>query len=434
MPWPAHTPLPPEIAGSGHGWWGGYRRYPVFSSGWVRGRMRSWGTGLAIWTLIALALLLKAGIDPRAGATMLTHTLLTYGLPIVLGPLAGAWVVRRAWTARSTALALPIAVVAAVGVCLAVEHWLLDPVKDQVAAWTGDVDAEGRRNRLRMELGLSAVRPNPNSNPDPNRAANPPDPYKETAEAGPGSPAMLITSVAVSFWLAGGLGVWQWHRQRALLTALQQRRRFEAERSARQEAEIRLSVLAAQVEPHFLFNTLAGVRGAVTSDPARANEMIDRLVDYLRASIPKLRADGHLAHSTLGAQIDVVRAYLALMHARVPRLSPAIDVPARLLAVRFPPLMLISLAENAVKHGVEPKIGPAAITVSAREDDGGFLEVAVADNGVGFSGSDAGSGIGLANVRARLQELYGNRAALALRTNTDGGVIATIRLPLEVAA
>ncbi len=427
MPWPAHTPLPPEIAGGGHGWWGGYRRYPVFSGGWVRGRLRSWGTGLAIWTLVALALLLKAGIDPRAGATMLTHTLLTYGLPIVLGPLAGAWVVRQAWTARSTALALPIAVVAAVGVCLAVEHWLLDPIKDQVAAWTGDVDGEGRRNRLQMELGLSAVRPNPNP------TANPPAATRETTEAGPNSPAMLITSVAMSFWLAGGLGVWQWHRQRALLTAVQQRRRFEAERSARQEAEIRLSVLAAQVEPHVLFNTLAGVRSAMTSDPARASEMIDRLVDYLRASIPQLRADGHLAHSTLQAQIDVVRAYFALMHARVPRLSPAIDVPARLLAARFPPLMLISLAENAVKHGVEPKIGPAAITVSARED-GGFLEVAVADNGVGFSGAEAGSGIGLANVRARLQELYGNRAGLALRTNTGGGVIATIRLPLEAAA
>jgi signal transduction histidine kinase len=425
MPWPTDAPLPTEIVGSGHGWWSGYRRYAVFSAGWVIGRMRSWGVGLAVWTLIALGLVLNADVDVRAGAIVVTHTLMSYGLPIVLGPLAGAWVVRQSWPARRTGIALALAMAAVVSACVAVQTWLLDPVKDQVAQWTGDVDAQGRRNRVQMVLGVTTFRSSEGQTAAPSE-----QPVETVAD----SVAMLVTAVVLTFWLAGGLGLWHWHRQQAMLLALQQRRRFEAERAARHEAEMRLSVLAAQVEPHFLFNTLAGVRGAMTSDPARASEMIDRLVDYLRASIPQLRADGHLAHSTLGAQIDVVRAYLALMHARVPRLQHAIDVPAPLLAARFPPLMLISLAENAVKHGVEPKIGPASITVSASEDGGGFLEVAVADNGVGFSGADAGSGIGLANVRARLQELYGDRAELALRTNAGGGVIAMIRLPLEAAA
>jgi LytS/YehU family sensor histidine kinase len=90
-------------------------------------------------------------------------------------------------------------------------------------------------------------------------------------------------------------------------------------------------VLAAQVEPHFLFNTLAGVRSAISTDPPRASEMIDRLVDYLRAAIPRLRSDGG-AQATLGSQLDIVRAYLGLMAARMPRLSYAIDVPAELLA------------------------------------------------------------------------------------------------------
>jgi two-component sensor histidine kinase len=429
MPWPTDAPLPTELVGSGHGWWSGYRRYAVFSAGWVTGRMRSWGVGLAVWTLVALGLVLNnADVDARTAAIVVTHTLMSYGLPMLLGPLAGAWVVRQPWPTRRTGIALALAMAAVVGACVAVQVWLLDPVKDQVAQWTGDVDAQGRRNRVQMVLGVTTFRSSEQA-PQGQRAVPSEQPVETVAD----SVAMLVTAVVLTFWLAGGLGLWHWHRQQAMLLALQQRRRFEAERAARQEAEIRLSVLAAQVEPHFLFNTLAGVRSAMTSDPARASEMIDRLVDYLRASIPQLRADGHLAHSTLEAQIDVVRAYLALMHARVPRLRQAIDVPARLHTARFPPLMLISLAENAVKHGVEPKIGPASITVSAREDSG-FLEVAVADDGVGFSGAEAGSGIGLANVRARLQELYGDRAELALRTNAGGGMIATIRLPLEAAA
>jgi signal transduction histidine kinase len=428
MPWPTNAPLPTEIVGSGHGWWSGYRRYAVFSSGWVLGRLRSWGVGLAVWTLIAVGLVLNADVDTRAAAIVVTHTLMSYGLPMVLGPLACAWVVKQPWPTRRTGIALALAMAVVVGACVAVQIWLLDPVKDQVAQWTGDVDAQGRRHRVQMVLGVTTFRSSEQA-PEGQPAAPNEPPVETVAD----SVAVFVTAVVLTFWLAGGLGLWHWHRQQAMMLALQQRRRFEAERAARQEAEIRLSVLAAQVEPHFLFNTLAGVRGAMTSDPARASEMIDRLVDYLRASIPKLRADGHLAHSTLGAQIDVVRAYLALMHARLPRLQPAIDVPARLLAAHFPPLMLISLAENAVKHGVEPKIGPVSITVSARED-GGVLEVAVADDGVGFGGAEAGSGIGLANVRARLHELYSHRAELALRTNTGGGVVATIRLPLEAAA
>jgi hypothetical protein len=130
----------------------------------------------------------------------------------------------------------------------------------------------------------------------------------------------------------------RWREARELAQAQAQRR----------EAELRLSVLAAQVEPHFLFNTLAGVRSAISTDPARASDMVDRLADYLRAAIPRLRSDGG-AQATLGSQLDIVRAYLGLMAARMPRLHFDIDVPTELLAAACPPLMLISLAENAVQ-------------------------------------------------------------------------------------
>jgi LytS/YehU family sensor histidine kinase len=126
-----------------------------------------------------------------------------------------------------------------------------------------------------------------------------------------------------------------------------------------------------------------------------------------------------------------VRAYLGLMAARMPRLQWHIDVPADLLDAGFPPLMLISLAENAVKHGVERKIGPARITVTARIADDGRLAVSVRDDGPGFQAAGSGTGIGLANIRERLAELHPGRAGLALEAPPGGGVEATIRLPLE---
>jgi sensor histidine kinase YesM len=199
-------------------------------------------------------------------------------------------------------------------------------------------------------------------------------------------------------------------------------------------------VLQAQVEPHFLFNTLAGVRSAVTGDPGRAVEIVDRLVDYLRASIPRLRSGGQAAEATLGAQLDIVRAYLALMSSRIPRLSFSIDAPDALLGLSCPPLMLISLAENAVKHGIEPKVGPGRIDVIAHRDGEGAdarLHVTVRDDGVGFaaaqaaSSAHAGTGIGLVNIRERLAQMYGPRAALTLKSPPEGGMAATLSLPVE---
>jgi LytS/YehU family sensor histidine kinase len=173
-------------------------------------------------------------------------------------------------------------------------------------------------------------------------------------------------------------------------------------------------VLAAQVEPHFLFNTLAGVRSAIATDPARASEMIDRLVDYLRAAIPRLRSDGRRRPRWAAAGH---RARLPGPDGRT-HAAPAVhhDAPAELLAAPCPPLMLISLAENAVKHGVEPKIGPAQVAVSARAHGDGGLDLTVADDGAGFgSQPPPGSGLGLANIRDRLQQMYAGPCRLMLK-------------------
>ncbi len=165
--------------------------------------------------------------------------------------------------------------------------------------------------------------------------------------------------------------------------------------------------------------------------------MIDQLVDYLRAAIPRLRSDGS-AQATVGGQFEVVRAYLGLMAARMPRLRVAVDAPADLLAAHCPPLMLISLAENADKHGVEMKLGPVHVEVRAERTDDGALALSVLDDGVGFgdTGSSAamGTGLGLTNIRERLAQLHGDRASLTLKARPQGGVVATITLPLETTA
>ena len=211
----------------------------------------------------------------------------------------------------------------------------------------------------------------------------------------------------------------------------QHARELQRAQAQRREAELRLSVLAAQVEPHFLFNTLAGVRSAITTDPGRASDMIDHLVDYLRAAIPRLRSDGR-AEATLGSQLDIVRAYLGLMQARMPRLAFRIEVAPELLGARCPPLMLISLTENAVKHGVEPKIGPVTITIDARRTEDGRLAITVADDGAGFDAQGgSGGGLGLSNIRERLRQMHGELATLELRARPQGGVAATLTLPLE---
>jgi LytS/YehU family sensor histidine kinase len=233
-------------------------------------------------------------------------------------------------------------------------------------------------------------------------------------------------------YTAGAVDLWYFFRQKKRLHEVMRLQELKLAQDARREAELRLSVLAAQVEPHFLFNTLAGVRSAILTEPDRATAIVDHLVDYLRATIPQMRNDGSSAQARLRQQLEAASAYLGLMHARIPRLSYSVDSDVKDAAL--PPLMLISLVENAVKHGVEPKIGPVHISVHAKqlEQNGeAMLELTVADNGVGFAGSSSGSGIGLANIHERLASMYGLRASLVLKARPEGGVAATILLPLE---
>lgn len=244
---------------------------------------------------------------------------------------------------------------------------------------------------------------------------------------------MALGALALVAWMGGLFDLPAFIRQRGMLGDAQARQELERARAARAGAETRLSVLAAQVEPHFLFNTLASVRSALATDPARAAQIVDHMTDYLRASIPQMREEASRNTVPLERQMDAVRAYLALMHERMGRLRYDVAAEAGLGRASIPPLMLISLVENAVKHGVEPKAGPVRIDVRARRVRDGetdLLEVAVADDGAGFGGATAGSGLGLANIQQRLRDQFGQRASLRLTANQEGGVTATLLLPL----
>jgi sensor histidine kinase YesM len=207
--------------------------------------------------------------------------------------------------------------------------------------------------------------------------------------------------------------------------------RAEAERHllAKQAIESELKLMQAQVEPHFLFNTLASVQYLTETDPPRASELRGHLLAYLRAALPQLRRSS----ATLGQEVELAEAYLNILRMRMgARLAFVIDVPDALRAHAFPPVLLISVVENAVTHGLEPQAEGGTIRIDARRA-GDRLVVGVTDTGGGIAGSAAhpGHGVGLANVRDRLAALFGSRGRFSLEETAPHGARATIEVPFE---
>ena len=211
----------------------------------------------------------------------------------------------------------------------------------------------------------------------------------------------------------------------------------EAESLKRQVVEARMAAMQAQVEPHFLFNTLASIDHLIEVDPPRASQMQKNLIALLRASMPTMReasGNGQGGDRHLGRELAVIRPYLEILKVRMEeRLSTEIDLPDGLLSAEFPPMMLQTLVENAIKHGLEPKPEGGKLSIRA-EIVHGKLAVSVADTGLGFgraasSGKTAGTGVGLANIRERLQLLYGNLASLTIIENPGGGTKVTLAVP-----
>lgn len=234
------------------------------------------------------------------------------------------------------------------------------------------------------------------------------------------------------FWILASAVIKAMYKGRmvAEVKAAQATETAEAESLKRQVVEARMAAMQAQVEPHFLFNTLASIDHLIETDPPRASQMQKNLIALLRASMPTMREANATASRDLGRELSVIKPYLEILKMRMEeRLVTEIDVPEGLLSAEFPPMMIQGLVENAIKHGLEPKPEGGSLKVKA-EIVHGKLAVTVADTGLGFGrAATGGTGVGLANIRERLMLLHGPKAAVTVTENQPCGTKVTITVP-----
>jgi Histidine kinase len=235
----------------------------------------------------------------------------------------------------------------------------------------------------------------------------------------------LLTLAAVSIAISFALTVvFFWRERGAVADAALARERERSERIERESVTANLRALQAQIEPHFLFNTLANVTSLIDADPAKAKHMLESFIRFLRASLAATRMES----TTIAAEADLIASYLEVLQVRMgQRLCGRIEVDAALRPFTLPPMLLQPIVENAIRHGLEPKLEGGEIRVVARRD-GGQVAIDVIDTGVGFASTTVG-GLGLTNIRERLKLLYGKAASLEIRDHEPSGTIVTLRLP-----
>ncbi|MDO9135847.1 sensor histidine kinase [Hydrogenophaga sp.] len=224
---------------------------------------------------------------------------------------------------------------------------------------------------------------------------------------------------------AGAFGAYYFTSREMLARA-----RLAEEEAQRQATEARLRLLESQLEPHMLFNTLANLRALIGTDPVRAVTMLDRLNDFLRATLKASRADATAGHHTLADEFARLRDYLELMAVRMgPRLRYTLELPETLSHQSVPPLLLQPLVENCIRHGLEPNVDGGEVRVVARQGEGG-LELEVSDTGVGCEAEPA-AGFGLSQVRERLTTAYPGQTRLQWHSAPGAGTRALLTLPLH---
>ncbi|HUL57103.1 MAG TPA: histidine kinase [Usitatibacter sp.] len=233
--------------------------------------------------------------------------------------------------------------------------------------------------------------------------------------------AFAFTSLVISFVLSV---IFFWRERHANAEAALQAERLRAERIEREAVLANLRALQAQIEPHFLFNTLANVASLVDPDPAKAKRMLESFIRFLRASLNATRSES----TTLADEAELISAYLDVLQIRMgDRLAYEVDVPAELHAFSLPPMLLQPVVENCIRHGLEPKVEGGTVSVRAHRNGAG-VAVQIADSGVGFAPTTRG-GVGLTNVRDRLRLVYGERASLAVTEAARGGAVVTLTIP-----
>jgi sensor histidine kinase YesM len=238
--------------------------------------------------------------------------------------------------------------------------------------------------------------------------------------------ALRFLGLGVIFMLAF---VWYFRSRERLHELEQARQAAELREVTGQKAALvaRLRLLQAQIEPHFLFNTLANLDSLIGHDDAAARTLLERLDEYLRASLTHSRAE----QSSLGDECRLLEAYLGIQSQRMGgRLTWEIAVPDTLRHLTFPPMLLQPLVENAIRHGLEPKVGPGHLRVAAQEQNG-QLALTVCDDGLGLGGKPHATGVGFSNVRERLAMLFGPAARLEIVETPPAGLTAQLWIPKD---
>ncbi len=238
-------------------------------------------------------------------------------------------------------------------------------------------------------------------------------------------PAAIISITATSLIVSTIMSaIFFWREREAVAKAALALERERTQRIEREAAHANLRALQAQIEPHFLFNTLANVTSLIESEPALARRMLDSFIRFLRASLNATRKET----TTLGDEGALIGAYLDVLQVRMgPRLRYRIDVDPAVASFALPPMLLQPVVENAIRHGLEPKVEGGEIAVRARAQDDA-VAIEIIDSGSGF-GTMTRGGVGLANLRDRLRLLYGERASLSIAENQPAGAVVTVRIP-----
>lgn len=396
-------PLPSAaVVGGLHGWFG-YRHYPVFSLPWLGRRAL-----VFVLPIGALALLTFMGTwatsgDWLLGASASGMLFVSFLLMSFCGPSLAALVRYRRWALRRERIGVVLAVLLGMGASFLIDREVsarLEPIVEQRLEASGTLSAE------QQAMGKKAER----------------SPLVITAN--------LLFLFGAYFLLGGGLALRGYFSEQRRVRDSAREAELAAARLAGQQSALRLSLLQAQIAPHFLFNTLASIRALLRRDADRAEATLDALVDHLRACMPRLDADGQVSLSTLGRELETCRSYLELMRLRLGgRLTYRIDDPGALAGLPMLPMLLLTLVENAIKHGIEPLPGPGEIHLGVVRE-GQRLRLSVEDNGAGLQ-PGLGKGVGLANLRAQLAERYGPSAQLSLSARSGGGVRAELCIPVQ---
>ncbi|MCH2189584.1 MAG: histidine kinase [Gammaproteobacteria bacterium] len=381
-------------------WRWGYQHYPVFSWKWWFGRTLVFNLGVITLTLLSGSGMLVEFTDK----TVALVTTAQFLVGLLAMTLIGATSATIARTKIAPGLTQQIAVSSAL-------------VFGVVAAGLAD-----GWSSMRIEEAFL------------NHSSSQKEAIKATLDTKNNSTSILLLDAAVGtliyFWLAGGIAFIRYWREPSLMARHLSDIEMSQLKASRSDIQARLTMLQAQIEPHFLFNSLASIKSMVRQNPELAEKSIANLVDYLRASVPRLDKSQSAKPNTLMEQIDLCEKYLKVMELRMgDRLVFDCAISPNIESLEFPPLILLSLVENAIKHGIEPKPegGRVSITAETRSND---IVIKVIDTGIGLNQKSVThcAGVGLANINDQLQVLYQGQAKLHLEQNQTGGVTAMITI------